>query len=165
MTGTDYLYLTEGDLCILTEDINTPSGLTLYKGHIIEILYRNRYKDIVYVKDPNKSAPNPSQRTFCVAALSPGYFLRSIEVYRKYKDIKDSKTTTKFTHKFNPEDTIWFMENNQIQSRVIFRVTYDEFIKDGERVCSIQYVTHDGKVFFEDDKIFSSKEELVKSLL
>ena len=78
---------------------------------------------------------------------------------------KNKKTTTKFIHKFNPEDTIWFMENNQIQSRVIFRVTYDEFIKDDERMYSIQYVTHDGKVFFEDDKIFASKKELVKSLL
>ena len=53
MTGTDYLYLTEGDLCILTENINTPSGLTLYKGlnEFIKNLNNSEYDNFYIISN------------------------------------------------------------------------------------------------------------------
>ena len=148
MTGTEYWRLSEKDVCILTEDITT-YGLTWHKGDKIIVAYRNTYEESIYVYNPSVLIKNrPSYKKLGVLS-----FLKAIEVS------KNTKTTT-FLHKFNVGDTVYYMEDNKVESSIITSITY--YIRKNE--INLTYYLNDYTLSKEESKLFSSKIELLNSL-
>lgn len=162
MTGKDFTYLVEGDLCKLTEDIDT-NGLTWHKGDILEVVYRSVHNpDELCVRDlDSKFGDRVYYKT-----LSSIWFLKCTEVYKKYKDRMNKLNSTTFTHKFNVGDTFWAMYCNKPKSYKVEKVNY-YIDKNGPEV---EYITTDNCNFYEDtslyntEEIYSTKDELLDSL-
>lgn len=109
MTGTQYWQLSEGDICILTEDLD------LYhwkKDDKIVVVYRDRFEESIYVCNTSVKING----RFAYAKISAVYFLKSMVV--------DNSTCTYFTHKYNIGDTIWYMEDNKPCSGKIINIIY-----------------------------------------
>lgn len=148
MTGTEYTYLEEGDLCILTASLNGDDFMW-GKGTIVKVLYKDRFKDMAYVENTDNSSVKP---------LSPLYFLGGMEICKKGKE--KPITTTAFKHRFNVGDTVWIMNYNKLESHTIERIqwTMDKEQTDWSYRCS------DGLVLDDNCKIFATKDELIDSL-
>lgn len=148
MTGTEYWKLSEGDACILTEDITT-HGLTWHKGDKITVAYRNTYEESIYVYNPSVLINNrPSYKKLGVL-----FFLKAIEVS------KNTKTTT-FLHKFNVGDTVYYMEDNKVESSIITSITYYMWKNE----TNLAYYLNDNTISKDESELFSSKIELLNSL-
>lgn len=146
MTGTEYWRLSEGDTCILTEDITT-HGLIWHKGDKIIVAYRNTYEESIYVYNPSVLINNrPSYKKLGVL-----FFLKAIEVS------KNTKTTT-FLHKFNVGDIVYYMEDNKVESSIITSITY--YIWKNE--TNSAYYLNDNTISKDESELFSSKIELLK---
>lgn len=157
MTGNEYLYLTEGDLCRLTEDVET-NGVIWKKGDILEVVYRNRYEETICVR--NISVNYRKRHPY--KTLGVMFFLKAIEVYKKWKDRKTDTIVTKFEHKFMPGDTFWIMEDNKPKSYKVFKLSFDVY----EGFTRIMYSTKDNDTFDIDreKEMFATKDELLDSL-
>lgn len=151
MTGTEYWRISEGDTCILTEDITT-CGLTWHKGDKIIVAYRNTYEESIYVYNPSVLINNrPSYKKLGVL-----YFLKAIQI------CKDTNSTT-FLHKFNVGDTVYYMEDNKVKSSIITNITYYIW-NNGTKLSYYLNNLNDHVICKEESKLFSSKEELLNSL-
>lgn len=151
MTGTQYIFLHEGDQCILLEDIGE-----WHKGNIIEMVYRDSHEDRVYFKNVHTTINGiPSYGTLQVKTC-----LRALSLYKKFGE--EPVTKTIFEHKFNVGDTIWRMYNNKPEACVIDRIEYTEF-KD-TKVWNYYCICDGDSVFDDNCEIYSSKDELLDSL-
>lgn len=138
MTGTEYLYLSEGDICKVTSDLD---GLA-EKGDLIEVVYRNRFKEIVYFKKSDE-----------VIGFSVTSILSCMEIYKKHG--KDFIQTT-FLHKFDVGDTVYLMVDNKVVSKKVLSISYS-----GDKHVTYYFK---GMMYSGDEGLFRSKEELLKSL-
>ena len=157
MTGKEYLYLTDGDLCKLTEDINT-NGLTWHKGDIIEVVFRNSYKETVYVK--NKSVTFNNRLSY--KELDALFFFRAMELYKKWNEVKKNTFVTRFEHRFMCGDEVWFMKDNKpfkdIINQITLRITRSKGIEWYYSAVMTGYIGNDTA------KIYTTKDELLNSL-
>lgn len=153
MTGTEYLYLNEGDQCVLLEDIET-NYLKWNKGDIVEVIYRNRFEETLYFKNTNvKYNGRPSYK-----ALGVMWCLKAMKLYKKFAEKPFTKTT--FEHKFNAGNTVWEMACNHPTPHKITELRYLEHIDIKEAT----YICDDGEILDDNCKIYGSKEELLDSL-
>ena len=149
MTGTEYWKLSEGDVCILTEDITT-HGLTWHKGEKIIIAYRDTYEESIYVYNPSVEINNrPSYKKLPVL-----YFLKAIKVLNNIN-------TTILLHKFNIGDIVYYMNNNKIKSSTITNISYNAWNNNNAKI--LYFLDNYDKVCKEEE-LFGSKEELFNSL-
>ena len=158
MTGEEYLHLTDGDLCKLTEDIDT-KGLIWHKGDIIEVVFRNTYKETIYVKNPSVTFNNrPSYKE-----LDALFFFRAMELYKKWNEVKKNTFVTRFEHRFMCGDEVWFMKDNKpfkdIINQVTLRITRSKGIEWHYSAVMTGYIGDD------TTEIYATKEELIHSLL
>lgn len=153
MTGTEYLYLSEGDQCILLEDLET-CNLKWNKGDIIEVVYRNTFEETIYFKNITAEYTyRPSYK-----ALNVMWCLKMMKLYKKFND--KSMTITTFKHKFNVGDTVWLMEHNKPVPYKIVKLEYSEE-KDSTDYC---YICDSGKKLNDTCEIYESKDALLDSL-
>lgn len=157
MTGEEYLHLTDGDLCKLTEDINT-NGLIWHKGDIIEVVFRNTYKETIYVK--NKSVPFGNRPSY--KELGALFFFKAMELYKKWNEVKKNTFVTKFEHRFMLGDEVWFMKDNKpfkdIINQITLRINRSRGIEWYYSAVMTGYIGNDTA------EIYTTKDELLNSL-
>ena len=157
MTGKEYLYLTDGDLCKLTEDINT-NGFIWHKGDIIEVVYRNRYEESIYVK--NNSIDYNNRHHY--KTLGAIWFLKAMELYKKWNEVKKNTFITRFSHRFMPGDKVWYMKDNKpfedTINQVTLRITRSKGIEWYYSAVMTGYIGNDTA------EIYTTKDELLNSL-
>lgn len=155
MTGIEYLNLSEGDKLILTEEMEFGTADSKWsKGNIIEVLYRNRFEESLYLKNCNLKDSNEH----AYKRLDAYWLLRSFKLYKKFNQAPVTKTT--FKHKFNVGDTVWQMDYNEPTPRKIVRLQYID--EDGEQYFS--YICDDDLALDDNCKIYATKDELLDSL-
>lgn len=154
MTGEEYLNLTEGDLCRLITNISTEEK-TWKKGLIVKVLYRDRYKDSIYFK--NLTAETP-ELNYSIKELNPNFILGAMEVYKKC----GGNYITKFEHKFNAGDTVWYMKNNKPLKDSI--TTIHIVMSRGAGIEWYYTTTEAGVTNLSDNEMFATKDELLDSL-
>lgn len=162
MTGTEFAYLQEGDLCILTEDINT-YNVVWHKGDIIEVVYRKGSNvDELCVRNISQNyGDRHPYKTLGVIML-----LKAAKLYKKKKDIENKIISTTFTHKFNVGDTFWAMYCNKPKAYKVEKVNYYIDKDDAE----VEYITTDNHCFYDNSntydtgEIYATKDELLDSL-
>lgn len=162
MTGTEFDSLHEGDLCLLTDDIDTYSPVW-HKGDVIEVVYRSRNNvDELYVR--NMSQKYKDRHPY--KTLGPVFLLNAAKLYKKREDIKNKVISTTFTHKFNVGDTFWAMYCNKPKAYKVEKVNY-YIDKDNTEV---EYITTDNHCFYDNSntydtgEIYATKDELLDGL-
>lgn len=136
MTGIEFDNLKVGDLCVLTAGVlGWPAGSKL------EVVYTRLDLESVFFK-------------FSGIAQNFNIYqcLNFVEVIDK------PMYTTMFKHRFKIGDYIWYMYNNRALAEKIADIIYTD------KENKLEYITFNGTTFSSEDRIFRSKEELVKSL-
>lgn len=160
MTGEEYLHLTDGDLCKLTEDIDT-NGLIWHKGDIIEVVFRNSYKEAIYVK--NKSVTFNNRLSY--KELGALFFFKAMELYKKWNEVKKNTFVTRFEHTFSVGDKFWIMKDNKPISYTIREIQYIMTEKGNKLLYFTESPSDDNSTYHTENEMYSTKEELLKSFL
>lgn len=154
MTGKEYTYLKPNDKLVVVYSCEFVGA----KGNIYEVVYRDKFSDVIYIKLIDKS-PNDT---------GSGLNVGDIKVIRPEQAFSYFELYTKDSQEINPipkyklGDSFWTINDNKISSVTVTGIDIFIFRKD---TVKIRYAGDYSCVYnYTEDEMFKTKEELIKSL-
>ena len=154
MTGKEYTYLKPNDKLVVVYSCEFVGA----KGNLYEVVYRDKFSDVIYIKLIDKS-PNDT---------GTGLNIGDIKVIHPEQAFSYFELYTKDSQKINPipkyklGDSFWVINDNKISSVTVTGIDMFIFRKD---TVKIRYAGDYSCVYnYTEDKMFKTKEELIKSL-
>ena len=114
MTGEEYYNLKQGDKVIVTKSTSTFLGM---KGTIYEMVYRDHYKEDIYLKCI-QTVDNKYLELGCVKIIDTATALQYINIYNDSMKKKELKIPVDF----NVGDEFWIMKDNRPVAKKIDRI-------------------------------------------
>ena len=159
MTGKEYTYLKPNDKLVVVYSCEFIGA----KGNLYEVVYRDKFSDVIYIKLIDKSSDN----------AGTGLHVGDIKIIRPEQAFSYFELYTKDSQKINPipkyklGDSFWVINDNKISSVTVTGINIFIFRSSNtnKNTVKIRYAGDYSCVYnYTEDKMFKTKGELIKSL-